>query len=241
MSRRSGWGAWDSLTDTAGSQLRRLQTDHVDLYYLHRINPDVPVEEVADAMGRLISDGLILGWGLSQVDVDTIEAAHKVTPLTAVQDLYNILERGVEERVIPFCARHDIALAAFSPTSSGLLSGKITAETEFEKIDDVRNFVPQMTKQNIEANWPIVDFLVKSAAEKGVTAAQLSMAWMIKKHENVIPIPGSKNKERIMENLKASEVDLSDEELIRLEEGLAKFKVYGHRGFVEDQNTKFIK
>ena len=221
--------------------LKRLQTDYADLYYLHRINPDIPVEDVADAMGRLIKEGLIRGWGLSQVDVDTIEAAHKVTPVTAVQNIYNIVERGVEDRVIPFCEKNGIGLVAFSPTSSGLLSGKIGVNTEFAKVDDVRNFVPQLTKENIERNQPIVDLLARFAGKKGATPVQISLAWMVKKYPNVVPIPGSKNKARILENLKASEVEMSDAFLAEFEEELAKHEIHGHRGFVEDENTRFIR
>lgn len=221
--------------------LKRLQTDYADLYYLHRINPDIPVEDVADAMGQLIKEGLIRGWGLSQVDVDTIEAAHKVTPVTAVQNIYNMVERGVEDKVIPFCEKNGIGLVAFSPTSSGLLSGKVGVNTEFAKVDDVRNFVPQLTKENIEGNQPIIDLLARFAGEMDVTPVQISLAWMVKKYPNVVPIPGSKNKGRILENLKSSEMELSDAFLAELEEELAKHEIYGHRGFVEDQNTRFIR
>ncbi len=221
--------------------LKRLQTDYADLYYLHRINPDIPVEAVAEAMGRLIQEGLIRGWGLSQVDIPTIEAAHKVTAVTAVQNIYNMVERGVEEKVIPYCKEQGIGLVAFSPTSSGLLSGKISVETEFAIVDDVRNFVPQLTKENIQGNRPIIELLRQFASDKAATPVQISLAWMVKKYPNVVPIPGSKNKERILENLKSSEVELADEEFAALDKALSKLKVYGHRGFVEDQNTKFIR
>ena len=232
---------YDAVRTHLEGSLKRLQTDYADLYYLHRINPDIPVEDVADAMGQLIKEGLIRGWGLSQVDVDTIETAHKVTPVTAVQNIYNMVERGVEDRVIPFCEKNGIGLVAFSPTSSGLLSGKITVNTEFAKVDDVRNFVPQLTKENIEGNQPIIDLLSRFAGEKDVTPVQISLAWMVKKYPNVVPIPGSKNKDRILENLRSSEVELSDAELTELEAELAKCEVHGHRGFVEDQNTRFIR
>ena len=129
--------------------MERLQVKMVDLYYLHRLS-DVPLEEIAKAMGKLIEEGLIRGWGLSQVDVDSIEKAHKITPVSAVQNLYNILERDCEEKVIPYCLKNNIGVVPFSPVGSGILSGKINANTEFEKVDDVRTWlVPQCKKENI--------------------------------------------------------------------------------------------
>ena len=209
--------------------MQRLQVKMVDLYYLHRLS-DVPLEDIARAMGRLIQEGLIRGWGLSQVDVDSISKAHNITPVSAVQNLYNILERDCEEKVIPYCLKHNIGVVPFSPVGSGLLSGKITVNTEYEKVDDVRNWVPQCKKENVQGNQPIIDLIQKLANKKGATPAQISMAWMIKKYPNVVPIPGSKNKERIIENLDTYKVHLTDQELNDFENELKKYKVYGHRG-----------
>ena len=209
--------------------MERLQVKMVDLYYLHRLS-DVPLEEIAKAMGRLIKEGLIRGWGLSQVDVDSISKAHNITPLSAVQNLYNILERDCEEKIIPYCLKNNIGVVPFSPVGSGLLSGKINADTQFEKYDDVRNWVPQCKKENIIGNQPIVDLIKKWADKKGATPAQISMAWMIKKYPNVVPIPGSKNKERILENINTYKVKFTDDELKEFENELNKLKVYGHRG-----------
>ena len=209
--------------------MERLQVKMVDLYYLHRLS-DVPLEEIAKAMGRLIKEGLIRGWGLSQVDVDSISKAHNITPVSAVQNLYNILERDCEEKIIPYCLKNNIGVVPFSPVGSGLLSGKINADTQFEKYDDVRNWVPQCKKENIIGNQPIVDLIKKWADKKGATPAQISMAWMIKKYPNVVPIPGSKNKERILENINTYKVKFTDDELKEFENELNKLKVYGHRG-----------
>ena len=214
--------------------LKRLKTDYVDLYYLHRTERGLPVEEVARVMGKFIDEGLIRGWGLSQVDVDTLSRAHAVTPVTAVQNLYNILERDCEKDIFPFCLENNIGVVPFSPIASGLLSGKITVNTEFEKIDDVRNWVPQLSsKENIAGNQPIVDLLKEYADKKGATPAQISLAWMLHKYPNVVPIPGSKNQERILENLGACNVKLTDEEFESFENSLNTLKVYGHRGHVE--------
>ena len=209
--------------------MERLQVKMVDLYYLHRLS-DVPLEEIAKAMGRLINEGLIRGWGLSQVDVDSIEKAHKITPVSAIQNLYNILERDSEEKIIPFCLKNNIGFVPFSPVGSGLLSGKINANTQFEKNDDVRNWVPQCKKENIIGNQPIIDLISKWAEKKGATPAQISMAWMIKKYPNIVPIPGSKNKERIIENINTYKVKFTDDELNEFENELKKYKVHGHRG-----------
>ncbi len=145
----------------------RLQTDMVDLYYLHRTNGGVRIEDVAEAMGLLIEDGLIRGWGLSQVDVDIIDRAQNVTPLSAIQNIYSMVERDMEKAVIPYCMEHGIGVVPFSPIASGLLSGKITTETKFEHNDDVRNWVPQLSKANIAGNQPIID-LLKEYAEMDI-------------------------------------------------------------------------
>ncbi|MDO4853613.1 MAG: aldo/keto reductase, partial [Clostridia bacterium] len=207
-----------------------LQTDYADIYYLHRINPDIPVEEVAGAMGKFMDAGLIRGWGLSQVDVDIIDRAQQVTPLAAIQNIYSMVERDSEAAIIPYCMEHNIGFVPFSPIASGLLSGRITTETQFEKNDDVRNWVPQLSKRNIEGNTPIIELLKDFAAKKNATPAQISLAWMLHKYPNVVPIPGSKNKERIIENLNAANVELTEEEFNVLETSLNGLKVYGHRG-----------
>lgn len=227
--RRAG-SVYDAVRRHLEASMEWLQTDMVDLYYLHRTG-GVSVEEVAEAMGLLIEDGLIRGWGLSQVDVGVIERAQRVTPLTAIQNIYSMVERDVEKAVIPYCLEHEIGMVPFSPIASGLLSGKITTETNFERNDDVRNWVPQLSKANIAGNQPIIDLLKQYADKKQATPAQISLVWMLHKYPNVVPIPGSKNKERIIENLDASLVELTDEEFCSLEAALNQCKVYGHRGF----------
>ena len=222
-------GVYQSIRRHLEGSLERLQTDHVDIYYLHRMG-SVPVEKVAEAMGRLMDEGLICGWGLSQVDVDVIDRAQQVTPLAAIQNIYSMVERDSEAEIIPYCMAHNIGFVPFSPIASGLLSGKITTETQFERNDDVRNWVPQLSKANIAGNQPIVDLLKEYATQKNATPAQISLSWMLRKYPNVVPIPGSKNKERIIENLDASQVEFSDAEFAELEERLDRCKVYGHRG-----------
>ena len=142
--------------------------------------------------------------------------------------------------MIPYCLDNDIGVVPFSPIASGFLSGKVTTQTEFEKNDDVRHFVPQLTKENIAANQPILDVISEFAEKKGATNAQISLAWMLHKYPNVVPIPGSKNQERILENLGASEVELTDEEFEKLQTALDACEVHGHRGFDEAEGRSFL-
>lgn len=189
-------------------------------------------------MGKLIEEGKIRGWGLSQVSVDTLAKAHEVTPVSAVQNIYSMVERDVEKEIFPYCLENNIAVVPFSPIASGLLSGKVTVDTKFEG-DDVRKFVPQLSKENISANQPIIDLLAKFAQEKNATSAQISLAWMLHKYPNVVPIPGSKNKDRILENLGAWNVELTDEEFKALESALDACEVHGHRGYDESEQRSF--
>lgn len=227
--RRSG-SVYHAVRDHLEASMDRLRTDRIDLYYLHR-QSNIAIEYIAEAMGRLIDDGLIRGWALSQVDVDVIDRAQQVTPLSAIQNIYSMVERDIEKTVAPYCLKNNIGIVPFSPIASGLLSGKITPQTQFERNDDVRNWVPQLSRRNIKGNQPIVEMLKEFADQKNATPAQISLAWMLHKYPNVVPIPGSKNKERIVENLNASLVELTDDEFKALESALNQLKVYGHRGF----------
>ena len=224
-----GGNVYRTIRSHLEASMVRLRTDRVDLYYLHRMG-GVSVEKVAEAMGRLIDDGLIRGWGLSQVDVDVIDRAQRVAPLAAVQNIYSMVERDSEAEIIPYCMEHNIGFVPFSPIASGLLSGRITTQTRFESFDDVRNWVPQLSRANIAGNQPIVELLKAYAEMKNATPAQISLAWMLHKYPNVVPIPGSKNKGRIIENLDAAHVTLTDAEFTSLEASLNQCRVYGHRG-----------
>lgn len=220
--------------------MTRLRTDYIDLYYLHRISEAIRLEDVAIVMGRLIREGMIRGWGLSQVSAEQIRTAHTITPLSAVQNIYSMVERDCETEIFPICLENGIGVVPFSPIASGFLSGKVTAQEQFG-FDDVRKFVPQLSKENIEANQPILDLLHRFAVEKNATNAQISLAWMLHKYPNVIPIPGSKNQKRILENLGAWNVALSNEEFRQLQSALDTCEVHGHRGCVETEQTSFGK
>lgn len=230
---------YDVIKGHLMKSLKRLRTHYVDLYYLHRTTQLVSIQDIAQVMGKLIEEGLIRGWGLSQVSVETLDQAHQITPVTAVQNLYNILERDCEKEIFPYCLKHHIGVVSFSPVASGFLSGKITTQTQFEKVDDVRHFVPQLSQENIVKNQPVLDILNQYAQEKKATLAQISLAWQLKKYPHVVPIPGSKNQERILENLGAWNVELSDAQWKKLQDALDACQIYGHRGIVETQQSTF--
>jgi aryl-alcohol dehydrogenase-like predicted oxidoreductase len=210
------------------ASLRRLSTDHVELYYQHRVPDSIPVEDVAEAMGELIEEGKILGWGQSQSRAEQIRRAHAVAPLTAIQSEYSIMERMFERDVIPACEELGIGFVPFSPLASGFLSGKASAGDAYSG-DDVRRVITRFDEDNVRANQPLLDLLTGFAREKGATPAQVSLAWMLHKKDFIVPIPGSRRPERIEENLGAADVELTEEEFARIEAELANITIHGNR------------
>ena len=229
---------YDIMSSHLNKSLSNLQSNYIDLYYLHRINENISIEDIAKVMGNFIKEGKIRGWGLSQVSVETISKAHEITPLSAVQNIYSMMERDCENNVIPYCLEHNIGFVPFSPIASGFLSGNVTKSTRFEG-DDVRKYVPQLSQENIEANQPILDLIRTYAKRKHATNAQISLAWMLYKYPNLVPIPGSKNKGRIIENINSSDVQLTENEFQELEKELSKIVIHGHRGYVESEHQSF--
>ncbi|HEY6292716.1 MAG TPA: aldo/keto reductase [Terriglobia bacterium] len=210
------------------ASMQRLNTDRVDLYYQHRQTPGVAVEHVAETMGKLISEGKLRGWGLSQVGADLIRRAHAVTPLTAVQSEYSIMERMFEHSVLPVCGELGIGFVAFSPLASGFLSGKVRPEAQYEG-DDVRRVITRFTDENIRANRMLIKLLEEFAKQKDATPAQISLAWMLAKEPFIVPIPGSRKVGRIEENFAAANIELTDVEMAALEAELGKLQVHGNR------------
>lgn len=208
--------------------MKRLGTDYIDLYYQHRIEEDDRVEEVAEVMGKLINEGKIRGWGQSQATPDQIRRAHAVTPLAAIQSEYSMMERMFEKEVIPICEELGIGFVPFSPLASGFLSGKYTAENTYSG-DDVRRVITRFDKENIAANQPLLDLLHHFANIKSATPAQISLAWMLHKKPFIVPIPGMRRDERIIENLGAADVELADDEYNQIEAELAKIEIHGNR------------
>ena len=216
------------IREHVDASLTRLGTDHVELYYLHRVPDTTPVEDVADVMGGLIAEGKIGGWGLSQATEDQVRSAHAVTPLTAIQSEYSIMERMFEADVLPTCEELGIGFVPFSPLASGFLSGKITADETYTG-DDVRRVITRFETDNIRANQPLLDLITDFANTKGATPAQVSLAWMLHKYDFLVPIPGSRKLDRIQENLGAAAVDLTHEEFTQIETQLAAITIYGNR------------
>ncbi len=210
------------------ASLKRLGTDYVDLYYQHRIEDDDKVEEVAGVMGELIKEGKIRGWGQSQATEGQVRRANKVTPLSAVQSEFSMMERMFEKDVIPACEELGIGFVPFSPLASGFLSGKYTKDLTYTG-DDVRRVITRFAPENMERNQPMLKLLNGMAKEKGAAPAQIALAWMLHKKDFIVPIPGMRSIERMRENFGAAEVVLTRQEYERLEEELAQIPVYGNR------------
>lgn len=208
--------------------LKRLGTDHVALYYQHRVNKDIPVEDIAWCMGEFIKEGKILGWGQSQATAEEIRRAHTVTPLTAIQSEYSMMERRFEKEVIPLCEALGIGFVPFSPLANGFLSGKVNPDTQYTGID-ARRVITRFDRDNMVANQPLLDLIHEFAAIKSATPAQISLAWMLHKKDFIVPIPGSRKSDRIAENLGAADVELTDTEFARLEVALGKIEIHGNR------------
>ena len=228
------------LRNAVENSLKRLQTDYIDLYYEHRVPPNRDVAEVATWMGELIKEGKILAWGVSEATSEQIKRAHAVTPLTAVQSEYSIMERKQESEVIPLCKTLGIGFVAYSPMAGGFLSGKYTSQTKFEG-DDVRRVITRYAKENMDANQALLDLLKKFAADKGATPAQISLAYLMSKNDFVVPIPGMRRDERLKENFGAADVELSAEELAKLEDALSKVTVHGDRKDSDIQKLGTVK
>jgi aryl-alcohol dehydrogenase-like predicted oxidoreductase len=225
-------GALDSrpatIRRTTDDSLRRLQTDHIDLLYQHRVDPAVPIEDVAGAVKELIAEGKVRHFGLSEAGVRTIRRAHAVQPVTALQSEYSLWWREPEEEILPTLEELGIGFVPFSPLGKGFLTGKIEASTTFDATD-FRNTVPRFAPENRKANQALVDLVSRTAAERGITPAQLALAWVLAQRPWIVPIPGTTKQHRLEENLGAVEVELSVAELRALTEAASQIAVQGHR------------
>lgn len=210
------------------ASLKRLKTDYIDLYYQHRVNKDIAVEEVAACMGELIWEGKIRGWGQSQATEDEIRRAHAIAPLTAIQSEYSMMERMFEQDVIPACEELGIGFVPFSPLASGFLSGVYNQNNRYSG-DDVRRVITRFKKENVEHNQPLLDLIGNFAQQKEATAAQISLAWMLHKKDFIVPIPGMRSEPRIRENFGSANVVLSSDEYQALERALGQIKIHGNR------------
>ncbi|MDK9357809.1 aldo/keto reductase [Lelliottia sp. V106_10] len=208
--------------------LKRLKTDVIDLYYQHRVDPEVPVEDVAGTIADLIAEGKVKHFGLSEAGVETIRRAHAVCPVTALQSEYSLWWREPEQAILPLLEELNIGFVPFSPLGKGFLTGAINAQTTFDS-SDFRNVVPRFSEASRQANQQLVDVVQRLAAEQGVTAAQIALGWLLAKAPWIVPIPGTTKLHRLEENLGSVNVTLSPEVLARINQALASIDVVGER------------
>jgi aryl-alcohol dehydrogenase-like predicted oxidoreductase len=226
------WSGLDSrpehIKEVAEASLRRLKTDVIDLFYQHRVDPNVPIEDVAGAVKDLIQQGKVKHFGLSEAGVETIRRAHKVQPISALQSEYSLWWREPEAAVIPTLEELGIGFVPFSPLGKGFLTGKISEDTQFDKTD-FRNIVPRFTPENRRTNQALVDLIGTFAQQKKATPAQIALVWLLAQKPWIVPIPGTTKLHRLEENIGAAAVELTREDLRQLETAASKISVRGAR------------
>jgi aryl-alcohol dehydrogenase-like predicted oxidoreductase len=214
-----------SMTDAA---LKRLRTDHIDLLYQHRVDPNVPMEDVAGTVKELIHEGKVKHFGLSEAGVESIKKAHAVQPVTALQSEYSLWWREPEKEILPLLEKLGIGFVPFSPLGKGFLTGAIGADTKFDK-SDFRNVVPRFAEENRKANQVVVEKINEFAKKKNSTPAQVALAWVLAQKPWFVPIPATTKIHRLEENLKAEQLTLSQTDLIEIEKSFAEIEVQGAR------------
>lgn len=218
----------ENIKAVAEASLKRLRTDVIDLFYQHRPDPNVPIEEVAGTVKELIQQGKVRHFGLSEATEETIRKAHAVMPVTALQSEYSMFYREPESKIIPTLEELGIGFVPFSPLGKGFLTGTISAETEFDK-NDTRNFFPRFSKENRAANQALVDLVVAIASDKNVTPAQIALGWLLAQKPFIAPIPGTSKLHRLQENVGAINVSLTNNELAQINTALAAIQIVGER------------
>jgi aryl-alcohol dehydrogenase-like predicted oxidoreductase len=218
----------EQIKQVADASLRRLRTDVIDLFYQHRVDPDVPVEDVAGAVSELVQAGKVRHFGLSEAGAATIRRAHAVHPVTAVQSEYSLWTRDPEPEVLPTCGELGIGFVPFSPLGKGFLTGTVTTSTEFTS-GDVRATIPRFNAENRDANQAVVEHVTDLARAKDVAPGQVALAWLLAQHPWIVPIPGTRRLERVEENAGATRVPLSADERADLDELATRIGVQGNR------------
>jgi len=218
----------ERIRAVAEASLQRLKTDHIDLFYQHRVDPEVPIEDVAGTVKELIAEGKVRHFGMSEAGAATIRRAHAVQPVTALQSEYSLWWREPETEVFPTLEELGIGFVPFSPLGRGFLTGAIDANTKFDA-SDFRNIVPRFTEENRRANQAVVDLLKRIAAKKDATPAQIALAWLLAQKPWIVPIPGTTKLHRLEENLGAAAVELTSDDLREIENAAAKIAVQGER------------
>ena len=216
------------LRSALEGSLKRLRTDYIDLYYIHRIDPNTPIEDVAGVMQQFKKEGKIRHWGVSEADADTIRRAHAVEPLAAVQSEYSMWWRTVEDTIFPTLEELGIGLVPYSPLGRGFLTGKLDTGMSFSENDN-RADLPRFQKEAMEANQVIIDYIAQLAGEKQATPAQIALAWVLAQKPWIVPIPGTTKVERIRENNASADIVFAENEMAQINEKLANIKIVGDR------------
>ena len=225
----------DTIIKSLEGSLRRLQTDYVDLYYIHRVDPNIPIETVAQTMKHLHSEGKILNWGISEPNMITLRKAHEVFPVAAIESEYNMMWREPEQEILPTLEELGVGLVPYRPLARGFLTGA----SDGMYLNDARN--TRFDEKNLAANMALKVFVQDLAAEKNVSAAQLSLAWLLAQKPFIVPIPGTSKLDRMEENVKAAEVSFTDEEMKNIRELLERIPIYGERYDPESDNGKSVR
>jgi aryl-alcohol dehydrogenase-like predicted oxidoreductase len=218
----------ENIRKVADASLKRLGLEVIDLFYQHRVDPNVPIEEVAGAVKDLIREGKVKHFGLSEAGAQTIRRAHAVQPVTALQSEYSLWTRKPEDEIIPTLEELGIGFVAYSPLGRGFLTGKIAEDTKFET-GDFRNNLPRFTTEALKANQLLIDLLDTVAKQKNATTAQIALAWLLAQKPWIVPIPGTTKLHRLEENIGAASIELTSEDLAQIKEAAAKIKVEGNR------------
>jgi len=219
----------DVIKDVVDGSLQRLGVDAIDLYYQHRVDPQVPIEEVAGAVKELIEAGKVKHFGLSEAAAETIRRAHAVQPVTAVQSEYSLWWRRPEEEVLGACEELGIGFVPYSPLGKGFLTGTVTASTSFDAGNDIRSTIPRFATEALEHNRAVVDLLTSIAQRKGATPGQIALAWLLHQQPWIVPIPGTRRLHRLEENIGAADIELSADELTEIEAAASKIHIEGDR------------
>ena len=232
--RRGRTSRPEHIKQVAEAALKRLNTDVMDLFYQHRVDPDVPIEDVAGAVKDLIAEGKVKHFGLSEAAAKTIRRAHAVQPVAAVESEYSLWTRDPEAKVLPTCEELGIGFVPWSPLGQGFLTGKVDASMSFVS-SDIRSRFPRFTPEARKANQPIVDLLSQLAAKKNATPAQIALAWLLARKPWIVPIPGTRKLERLDENLGAVAIELTSDDLHEIDAATSKINVQGARGTGQEQ------
>jgi aryl-alcohol dehydrogenase-like predicted oxidoreductase len=217
----------EHIREVVEASLKRLRTDRIDLLYQHRVDPAVPIEDVAGTVRDLVREGKVKHFGLSEAGIENIRRAHAVQPVAAIQNHYSLWQREPEQGALALCEELGIGFVAWGPLGQGFLTGAITRDMKFDDPSDLRSTFPRFTKESLEANFAVVDFLKELASRKSATPAQIALAWLLSRKPFIVPIPGGTKMEHLDDNLPAAGLQLSEGDIHKIDEAFAKIDIHG--------------